>query len=78
MEIKQKISTQILFSFFSLIDIKIMNEELTEHKKQLEKEIKETNKQIRMMIKVCLYTSFVLLLSLTIFTIYRGFMEGFF
>lgn len=54
-----------------------MNDNLTEHQKRLEKEIQETNQQIRMMIKVCIYTSFVILVITTITVIMRGFEHGF-
>ncbi len=55
----------------------IMNENLIEHQKQLDKEIKETNREIRIMIKVCVYTSFFIILITTINVIMRGFTEGF-
>ena len=54
-----------------------MNENIIEHQKRLEREIQETNRQIRMMIKVCIYTSFVILLITTLTVIMRGFEHGF-
>lgn len=54
-----------------------MEKDITEHQKQLDKEIQEVNKHIRMMAKVGLYTSFVLILFLTISAIIRGLQYGF-
>jgi len=54
-----------------------MSISVKEHQKQLEKEIQEINQHLRMMFKVCIYTSFTIILITTINVILRGFTEGF-